>query len=115
MVSIQVLATPIRGLVRSSPVKPMALNMARDGARSRPSVIRRLRCFGSIGLRDYDSKAESESVGGASVNACAQVIWRIMRRLTMLAVLVVFLGAMLLGEKQEIVWSDQEKSIYEQI
>src|SRR5579863_897425 len=61
MVSIQVLATPTRGWVRSSPVNPMALNMARDGARSRPSVIRRLRCFRSIGIKDYDSAVERES------------------------------------------------------
>ena len=61
MVSIQVLATPISGLVRSSPVNPIALNMARDGARSRPSVIRRLRCFKSIGIKDYDRAGESES------------------------------------------------------
>src|SRR5215469_345886 len=55
MVSIQVLATPTRGLRRSSSEKPIALNMARAGARSRPSVIPRLRCFGSIGLEDYDN------------------------------------------------------------
>ena len=61
MVSIQVLATPIKGLARSSLVKPMALNMERAPARSRPSVIRRLRCFGSIDLEDYDSEPETES------------------------------------------------------
>ena len=61
MVSIHVLATPISGLVRSSSVKPIALNMARDGARSRPSVIRRLRCLRSIGLKDYDTVEEIES------------------------------------------------------
>src|SRR5215469_7504668 len=55
MVSIQVLATPIRGLRRSASVKPMALNMARDGARSRPSVIPRLRCFRSMG-KDYENR-----------------------------------------------------------
>src|SRR6266566_3789777 len=65
MVSIQVLATPISGLVRSSPVNPIALNMARDGARSRPSVIRRLRCFKSIGIKDYDRAGQSESRGHA--------------------------------------------------
>ena len=48
MVSIQVLATPIRGGVRSLSVKPTALNMARAPARSRPSVMLRLRCFRSI-------------------------------------------------------------------
>src|SRR5258708_37021698 len=48
MVSIQVLATPISGCRKSWSVKPMALNMARAGARSRPSVIKRLRCLGSI-------------------------------------------------------------------
>src|SRR6185369_17441363 len=62
MVSIQVLATPIRGLVRSSLVKPIALNIERDPARSRPSVIKRLRCFRSIGVKDYDSAGESESM-----------------------------------------------------
>src|SRR5579871_222076 len=55
MVSIQVLATPMMGLRRSSSVKPMALNMARDGARSRPSVMPRLRCLGSIGVFDLSS------------------------------------------------------------
>ena len=39
MVSIQVLATPMIGLCRSSSVKPMALSMARAGARSRPWVM----------------------------------------------------------------------------
>src|SRR5580704_8785898 len=48
MVSIQVLATPINGLRKSSSVNPMALNMERDGARSRPSVIPRLRCLRSM-------------------------------------------------------------------
>src|ERR1700686_3845148 len=48
MVSIQVLATPMSGLRRSASVKPMALNMDRAGARSRPSVIPRLRCFKSM-------------------------------------------------------------------
>jgi hypothetical protein len=51
-------------LVRSSPVKPIALNMARAQARSRPSVMSRLRCFGSIGIKDYDSGTESESGHG---------------------------------------------------
>src|SRR6267154_2575480 len=62
MVSIQVLATPIRGLVRSSLVKPMALNIERDPARSRPSVIKRLRCFRSIGVKDYDRAGERGSM-----------------------------------------------------
>ena len=57
MVSIQVLATPMIGLRRSSSVKPMALSMARAGARSRPSVIPRLRCLRSIGVEDYDNGA----------------------------------------------------------
>src|ERR1019366_205128 len=39
MVSIQVLATPMMGLARSSSVKPMAFSMARAGARSRPWVM----------------------------------------------------------------------------
>ena len=51
MVSIQVLATPMMGLLRSPSVNPIALNMARDGARSRPSVIPRLRCLRSMGER----------------------------------------------------------------
>ena len=42
MVSIQVLATAISGFARSSSVNPMALYMARAGAWSRPSVIKRL-------------------------------------------------------------------------
>ena len=37
--SIQVLATPTSGLARSASVRPMALNMARAGARSGPSVM----------------------------------------------------------------------------
>ena len=41
--------------------RDIALAMAREGARSRPSVIRRLRCFRSIGLKDYDSARQSES------------------------------------------------------
>src|SRR6185437_15498818 len=67
MVSIQVLATPINGLARSSLVKPMALNMERAPARWRPSVMSRLRCFGSIGLKDYDRLRESESGVAAEV------------------------------------------------
>src|ERR1041385_1460816 len=51
-VSIQVLATPISGLLRSLSVNPTALNIARAPARSRPSVISRLRCLGSMGI-DY--------------------------------------------------------------
>src|SRR5579864_4688330 len=48
MVSIQVLATPIRGLLKSASVKPMALNIERAPARSRPSVIPRLICLRSM-------------------------------------------------------------------
>src|ERR1700722_1232444 len=48
MVSIQVLATPMSGLRKSASVNPIALNMARAGARSRPSVMPRLRCFKSM-------------------------------------------------------------------
>src|ERR1700679_3495616 len=63
MVSIQVLATPISGLRRSSSVKPMALNIERDGARSRPSVIPRLRCLRSIEvktlMKDYNRGEDS--------------------------------------------------------
>jgi hypothetical protein len=39
MVSIHVLATPMMGLARSASVNPMALSMARAGARSRPWVM----------------------------------------------------------------------------
>src|SRR3989338_6455754 len=42
---IQVLATPTIGRDRSSSVKPAALNIARDGARSGPLVITELRGF----------------------------------------------------------------------
>src|SRR5581483_11916431 len=56
MVSIQVLATPMRGLLRSASVNPIALNMERAGDRSRPSVMPRLRCFRSMILRDYDTR-----------------------------------------------------------
>src|ERR1035437_2807936 len=63
MVSIQVLATPIRGRLRSASVNPMALNMERAPARSRPAVIPRLMCLRSI-VKDYtthgsDGKRES--------------------------------------------------------
>src|SRR5579862_634128 len=54
MVSIQVLATPIRGRLRSASVNPMALNMERAPARSRPSVIPRLMCLRSIVKRLQD-------------------------------------------------------------
>ena len=40
--SIQVLAMPTSGLLRSSSVSPTALSMARDGARSGPWVMVRL-------------------------------------------------------------------------
>ena len=40
--SIQVLATPTIGRLRSSSVNPTALNMAREGARSGPWVMIRL-------------------------------------------------------------------------
>src|SRR5271169_358188 len=52
MVSIHVLATPIRGRLRSASVNPMALNMERAPARSRPSVIPRLMCLRSM-VKDY--------------------------------------------------------------
>ena len=42
MTSIQVLATPIRGLRKSSSVRPVARSMARAGARSGPSTKVRL-------------------------------------------------------------------------
>ena len=44
MVSTQVWATPTMGLLRSSSSKPMACNMARAPARSRPSYMVRLLC-----------------------------------------------------------------------
>src|SRR5271156_5632125 len=59
MVSIQVLATPISGLHRSASVKPMALNIERAPARSRPSVIPRLRCLRSM-VKDYNKLAPAE-------------------------------------------------------
>src|SRR5581483_8779164 len=65
MVSIQVFATPISGFARSSLVKPIALNIERAPARSRPSVMERLRCFRSIGLKAYDRAQESESLPGS--------------------------------------------------
>src|ERR1700680_256319 len=58
MVSIQVLATPIRGLRRSASVKPIALNMERAGARSRPSVMPRLRCLRSMRLRIHGERLQ---------------------------------------------------------
>src|ERR1700731_5004974 len=61
MVSIQVLATPMSGLRRSASVNPIALNMARAGARSRPSVMPRLRCFRSM------AKAYNRGCGGGIV------------------------------------------------
>src|ERR1700691_5103071 len=60
MVSIQVLATPISGLLRSASVKPMALNMERAGARSRPSVIPRLRCVRSIVIKFREERLQHE-------------------------------------------------------
>src|ERR1017187_4132019 len=57
MVSIHVLATPIRGRLRSASVNPMALNMERAPVRSRPSVIPRLMCLRSI-VRDYRTHTE---------------------------------------------------------
>src|SRR5579862_3049073 len=76
MVSIQVLATPIRGLLRSSSVNPTALNMERAPARERPSVILRLRCLRSIGLEITQRVAKeevqtSQVIGG--VIRCSQV------------------------------------------
>ena len=44
-ISIHVFATPTMGRDRSSSEKPTAFNIARDGARSGPSVITRLRGF----------------------------------------------------------------------
>ena len=69
MVSIQVLATPISGRLRSASVNPMALNMERAPARSRPSVIPRLMCLRSI-VRDYrtsnaDVKPQAPRPGGS--------------------------------------------------
>ncbi len=53
IVSIHVVATPTRGLARSSSVKPIAFSMARAAARSGPSVSAALwRLAGSEG-RSY--------------------------------------------------------------
>src|ERR1700683_1154475 len=60
MVSIQVLATAISGLRKSASVKPMALNMERAGARSRPSVIPRLRCLRSMISKIHEERLEHE-------------------------------------------------------
>ena len=50
MVSIHVVATPTMGFARASSSKPMALSMARAGARSGPSVMTALfRFAGSVG------------------------------------------------------------------
>src|SRR5579862_3220304 len=73
MVSIQVLATPINGLRRSESLKPIALNMARDGARSRPSVMAWLQCLGSM-MRGYNRNHSTYHEGhkvyeGASLRA----------------------------------------------
>src|SRR5580658_10326264 len=69
MVSIQVLATPMMGRLSSWSVNPMALNMARAGAWSRPSVIPRLRCLRSIGLEDYD-KGSKMTKNGRRLRRC---------------------------------------------
>src|SRR5689334_3843267 len=45
VVSIQVFAMPTMGFARSSSVRPMALSMARAGARDGPSVIVALLLF----------------------------------------------------------------------
>src|SRR5579885_2089464 len=50
MTSIQVFATPTRGLVRSSSVNPTALSIARAGARPGPSSRVRLLCVRSIDM-----------------------------------------------------------------
>src|ERR1700675_3668699 len=55
MVSIHVLATPMRGRLRSASVNSMAFNMERAPARSRPSVIPRLMCLRSI-VREYRTR-----------------------------------------------------------
>ena len=50
IVSIQVVATPTSGRARSSSVKPIALSIARAGARSGPSVrAAEWRLAGSVG------------------------------------------------------------------
>ncbi len=50
IVSIQVVATPMIGLARSSSVKPVPFSIARAGARSGPSVMAALlRLAGSLG------------------------------------------------------------------
>src|SRR3954447_16534943 len=60
MVSIHVLATPISGRLRSSSVNPIALNMDRAPARSRPSVIPRLMCLRSMAERVQERKQVSK-------------------------------------------------------
>ncbi len=50
IVSIQVVATPMIGLARSSSLKPVPFSIARAGARSGPSVMAALlRLAGSLG------------------------------------------------------------------
>src|SRR5439155_21965531 len=75
MVSIQVLATPMIGLARSSSVKAMAFSMARAGARSRPSRRMRLRCRGSnvmVGLPARDPLEETRKIYFTGRGRCFQ-------------------------------------------
>src|SRR5882672_571389 len=62
MVSIQVLATAIRGLARSESVKPTALYIARAPARSRPSVMLRLMCLRSMGRSQFPVLRKAKSL-----------------------------------------------------
>src|SRR5918994_766368 len=77
MVSIQVVATPTSGRARSSSVNPIALSIARAGARSGPSVsVDERRLAGSVG-RSYGPwpfdetslKSESSRAVAASLRA----------------------------------------------
>src|SRR6266545_5490894 len=69
MVSIQVVATPTRGLARSSSVKPIALSMDRAPARSGPSVrAAECRLAGSLG-RSYGSPEGWPETAGSGIVA----------------------------------------------
>src|SRR5215471_12066991 len=71
MVSIHVLATPIRGRLRSASVNPTALYMERAPARSRPSVMARLMCLRSMvdsPVKDYRSRDAGFKVSRAKAS-----------------------------------------------
>src|SRR6266516_2282397 len=54
VISLQVLATPIIGLLKSSSVRPTARSIERLGARTSPSVIALLRLFNVVGIEFVD-------------------------------------------------------------